>query len=791
MLVTWLPEFQPNTASQGPGGVTQDNARIVQLTNGNFVVLWEDSTDAVGGIGNGVDIVGQLYDPLGNPLGANFLANPSHTADDERNFDVAALENGGFVVVYEDDPGSDTLITLRATEWTTTATGVGTSVTRTIAPATLNADIYRSPTVAAQADGDYLVAFEFFDDSQGENDVRAVRVSAAGSVGSAFDVMLGSSSATTALDVAVLTNGDYVVVSEFTSPLLGGIEAVQYRIIDDSSGFVTASQFVSDTSTNGDTDSAPSVVGLTSGEFVISWTHAYAYFGGIDAKTNLIRYAADGTAITGRVRTDNSSPDSHGPSSVFALNDGDYGVTFRDEFATFLGDPAVVVYVFEAEPAGEFRAVEGLIVDDAPSVGVLSAVGFGDGRIGLGWSAFADIRASILDVRSSENATAAYAPDGWQVGTVDYDWIIADPNADIVHGWDGADEITQAGGPASYYGDEGDDYIYVTSLIDFDSHHGGPGNDVINWTSSGVVNGVFDLVAETASSTSLTAFNQEVMTGFENLIGSNNADDIRGSDIANILDGGAGDDTIHAGAGDDRVLGSAGNDSLDAGTGHDVVLGDGGNDTILSRQGYDTVSGGAGDDVLRTAGGWDQVAGDDGDDIINADAGNDTVHGEAGRDTITGGGGLDYLDGGLQADLIRGGNGNDTILGGNGNDRLIGDFGADLIEGGNGDDDLRGENGLDTLIGGAGNDVLRGGNQLDTFVFADGFGEDRIIDFDALDNREKIDLSGVTLILDYNDLVANHMTQIGSYLLIDAGGGNTIRLDNVVLGDLGPGDFIF
>ncbi len=97
------------------------------------------------------------------------------------------------------------------------------------------------------------------------------------------------------------------------------------------------------------------------------------------------------------------------------------------------------------------------------------------------------------------------------------------------------------------------------------------------------------------------------------------------------------------------------------------------------------------------------------------------------------------------------------------------------------------------LIGGAGNDLLVGGDQAETFVFADGFGQDTITDFDALfDGREDIDLSAVSAITDWADLAANHMTQVGSSRVIIAdGSGDFIRLDGVSLADLDQNDFIF
>jgi hypothetical protein len=81
---------------------------------------------------------------------------------------------------------------------------------------------------------------------------------------------------------------------------------------------------------------------------------------------------------------------------------------------------------------------------------------------------------------------------------------------------------------------------------------------------------------------------------------------------------------------------------------------------------------------------------------------------------------------------------------------LIGGAGNDTLSGGAGNDTLLAGDGNDTLIGGSGNDVLTGGAGNDLFRLADGFGSDRIADFDIgdADNDgffdDQLDVSGLT-----------------------------------------------
>ncbi|MDF1670263.1 MAG: calcium-binding protein, partial [Roseovarius sp.] len=68
---------------------------------------------------------------------------------------------------------------------------------------------------------------------------------------------------------------------------------------------------------------------------------------------------------------------------------------------------------------------------------------------------------------------------------------------------------------------------------------------------------------------------------------------------------------------------------------------------------------------------------------------------------------------------------------------------------------------------------------------------DVIGDFDALNVFEAIDLRSVSAITDLADLTSNHMTQTGANVVIDTGGGDSITLTGVNLGDLDSTDFIF
>ncbi len=137
------------------------------------------------------------------------------------------------------------------------------------------------------------------------------------------------------------------------------------------------------------------------------------------------------------------------------------------------------------------------------------------------------------------------------------------------------------------------------------------------------------------------------------------------------------------------------------------------------------------------------------------------------------------------------GDGNDILMGGDGHDKLDGGRGADVVKGGTGRDTVRGGAGNDMLEGNGARDVLIGGKGNDRFIFANNSGRDKVKDFNALNNKEDIDLTAVTRIKSFKDLKNNHMSQVGDDVVIDDNANTKVVLIDTLLSDLGAKDFIF
>lgn len=128
-------------------------------------------------------------------------------------------------------------------------------------------------------------------------------------------------------------------------------------------------------------------------------------------------------------------------------------------------------------------------------------------------------------------------------------------------------------------------------------------------------------------------------------------------------------------------------DTIVAGGGDDTVWGRGGNDRIEAGYGVDKVHGGEGDDIITNSGT------DIGEtDFLMGEEGNDVIHGGSGLALVFGNQGSDVLISGPDGKEMFGGEGDDFMLGGEGGDFLLGNEGDDWIEGGNGFDTTAGDN---------------------------------------------------------------------------------------------------
>uniref|UniRef100_UPI00261EC2F3 calcium-binding protein n=1 Tax=uncultured Altererythrobacter sp. TaxID=500840 RepID=UPI00261EC2F3 len=288
----------------------------------------------------------------------------------------------------------------------------------------------------------------------------------------------------------------------------------------------------------------------------------------------------------------------------------------------------------------------------------------------------------------------------------------------------------------------------------------------------------------------------DTLSGFENVVGSGRSDDIIGSDSANNIAGGFGNDLIR---------GRGGADILDGGAGIDTLSYQGSAQGVSVRlQGYGEFSdiqyafgGDAEGDVLSGfeniigSGRSDDLIGSMGNNVIEGGFGNDVIRGRGGADILDGGAGIDTLSyqGSAQGVFVRlqgYGELSDTqyAFGGDAEGDILSGF--ENVIGSGRNDDLIGSLGDNIIEGGAGNDKLRGRSGDDTFVFKANSDNDTIVDWKLGDDI--IDLRS----LNTNwSTISSSLTQDGNDTIIDLGGGNSIRLTNILASSLEESDFLF
>ncbi len=224
------------------------------------------------------------------------------------------------------------------------------------------------------------------------------------------------------------------------------------------------------------------------------------------------------------------------------------------------------------------------------------------------------------------------------------------------------------------------------------------------------------------------SYEELLARGFD-IVGTPQDDVLRGTQLADRVRGGAGNDLIEATPGGDWLAGEGGNDIYVVNLGDgivtidDVAADEAGNvlrfgpgiDPAWFRNSLRFESDGNGEHVMLIPYGGDgdlvRLTGFNPDDVLGTHA---VDHFEFADGTV-----VDYATLVSWTFVVEGDNTGNTLTGTNVADRLYGYDGDDLMASGAGDD---------VLTGGTGNDVMRGGSGRDAYVLNLGDGEDTIED---------------------------------------------------------------
>ncbi len=797
---SWLTAQTVNGTDSGPSGNDQYEPRIVALTNGNFVVLWTDNSDAGAGFPTGTDIIGQLFDPLGVKLGSEMLINSGRSTHDEGEFDAAALSTGGFVVAFEQTSSSGTDIF--AVEWDADASH---STLRSILSNSYRPDL-GGPSVSAADDGTYIVAYQENSASDTTTYARYVNP-ATNTFGAEQTIFSGSTPLNDQATAATwLYNGGHVITSRYDQA--SGDDAIEFR-----PAFPTGTaSFVSNTHANGEVDSEPDIAALSGGGFVVTWVNTDT-----DSDIFFQRYNDAGTALGGVTAVDaNGLHDAHVSPAIAALDDGGFVIVWDAN-----EDTAIKGQRYDASGAAVGSVFT--IATDNP-LGYITdphITRLGDGRFAVAWtgnvSGNNDVRMAIWDPRTSpilgtgSDDILTSRIEGASVdGLSGDDTLYGMQGDDVLYGGPGNDTLHGNGGNDTFY------YINDSGSINSDLLHGGDGHDRLLLEDSGSYdfrNCTFSAIEEITFSANGSDNDKIAFFAAGSFRSGHLAPDLRitGNDAVNSTE------QIQIQMQGETSLNLSSLTFQDWGAQDELItiIGGPNNETIHGTSQFDHIITGTGDDYLD---------GGDGRDLLDAGEGNDTLNGGPGKDWMFGGPGddtyfvqetYDFIDEGVAFPTLPGG-GNDTLIsmadwyyessftienlwifdGIPGTTTLVAGGNDNLLSGNSGDNNLYANWGNDTIWGKAGFDHIdlsdrsAGAIGANTVMFETGNGYDIIWNFAP--GIDKVDLVPFSLTgfaelqtHGFNDGYGN------CYFALGPTGTDYLYFVGLEVSDLNAHDFVF
>jgi Ca2+-binding RTX toxin-like protein len=555
----------------------QDSPAVAGLANGNFVAVWESNA-----AGNN-DAFARVYHADGTPLTGEIALNVS-TAGNQGRPVVAALTDGRFVVAWRDDASGNFDIKARIFNGDGTPAGDEFRVN----------DIYISnnqqePAIAALTGGGFVISWT--SSIFGDDDIRARAFNADGSAqGSEFGPIADTANESQSA-VTGLSNGNYVIVWTDATSVAGDTSGTHIEASIFSGNGSTAglpqNVVVYTSGTSGD-QTEPSVVGLSDGNFLVSWTTPVGAFdvggGGFNAS---------GSQFSGHIFANGVAAESQ--SSLAALPDGQFVVTWTDRAAEGIDSSGMHIGARRFEGVAfvgddEFVANTRSIGDQHES----AVAALGDGRFLVVWTnggatpGAPDTTPNAVYAQIFDPRTVAVSLVG--VGILNNEWV-GTGFADAMDGAAGNDLIAAAAGNDSLYGGTGDDTL--DGGTGDDTFTGGVDNDTY------VVDSTGDVMIEAADAgidTVLAAVTRTLDANIENLTltgaaaangtGNELANVMVGNAAQNSLKGAGGRDKLQGAEGRDTLVGGKGNDKLNGGIGQDILTGGAGKD----RFDFDAVS---------------------------------------------------------------------------------------------------------------------------------------------------------------------------------------------------------
>lgn len=790
-------QFRVNTITEG----VQAKPTVTATSLGEFIVSWSSVDDET----REHTYFAQKYDGDGTPMTENFLVAGPYKGSEASDSTVSATSNGGFVSAWEGPRG-----------WKSGNEGIHFQIFDTDgnaigSPTKLPVRLYGNrgdadPSVTQLQDGSFFVTWY----SSYDQDISGALLDSSGQLVEFYDSLPDKRAQPQINPTVCALSGGSFAVAYTTGHTKGDGYDVFVQIGSDGESFR-----VSDTHQG--SQGSPHITSLADGGFVVAWRGQGDLF--------VRRFDEQGVPVGEELLIASTEGAFKGAPNITSVGEAEIMVFWHshngddtDVFSQRLKLNAVVtgkpVIIGEAETGETIRVdTSGLVDADGIPENAFSYNWLRDGVVIAGFTK-STYQVREIDVGSQLSVLVSFTD---RIGanetahSIETDKVIrsgitligSEADETLV-GTIGSDDLSGLGGDDRIFGGKYGDNLDGGPGADFvdggaggDAIFGGGNRDVLKGAGGNDViragAGKDSVFGGAGNDTLFGGQHDDTIRGGkgnDDLIGGEGNDTLIGDEGDDSLQGNEGDDLLNGGGGHDHLVGGDGDDTLQGGEGSDRLEGGNGSDSLAGGDGSDRLEGGNGSDSLVGGGGFDRLFGGEGSDRLQGGDRRDSLFGEDGDDILFGDEGRDRLDGGNGADILKGGGWEDLLIGRAGNDTLNGGDGEDTLRGGDGDDKLKGGKSNDVLRGQIGNDILTGGDGDDIFVFSEG--HDTVTDFDAVSRSEKIDLGDFTFVADFNRLILDgYLTQLGKNVVLSDNKGNSMTLQDCILTDFDPSDFVF
>jgi Ca2+-binding RTX toxin-like protein len=662
-------EFQVNTTTNS----SQNDASIAIDADGDFVIVWE----SYGQDGSGNGIYAQRYNASGVRLGSEFRVNTTLSFD-QSNASIAIDTDGDFVIVWESFEQDGDGYGIYAQRYNAAGVRIGGEFQVN----TFTNSRQNNASIAIDADGDFVIAWQSFGQDGDSYGIYAQLYNAAGvKIGSEFRVNTTTNSNQNAPSIAIDADGDFVIAWESRGQdgSGDGVYAQRYN----AAGIRIGGEFQVNTFTNDFQDNA-SIALDRNGNLVVAW-ESFEQDGSSDGI--YAQRFANNIPNSGN----NSLLGTTGNDVIYGLGGNDTldGGAGNDTLDGGTGNDTYIIDSL-LDVVNE-RTNEGTDTVQASVNYTLAANLENLNLTGTGLNGIGNTANNLLSDNGGNNTFDGGAGNDTIQGNAGNDVIINSLGVDSINGGDGNDtfvlDFSTFTNALEFDGSNDSDTLSngttYTSIEIFNLTSGAE-NDLLiggSFNDNLLGSGGDDYLDGSLGNDSLDGG-----IGNDTIFGNLGNDTLLGGIGDDSLDGHIGNDSLGGGDGNDTLNGSFGNDSLDGGIGNDTIDGDAGADSLVGGAGNDSYYvDNLGDIISENASeGTDKVK----STITYTLSNNLEMLYLLGNKAINGTGNIlnNLVKGNDAANTITGGSGNDTLTGNDGNDVLVGGLGNDSLAGNSGAD---------------------------------------------------------------------------------------------------------